>query len=110
MYRLVLLRHGESEWNRENRFTGWVDVDLSAKGRDEAREAGQLMKGEKYEFDVALCHGQPSITGHYAFAQPALLFRPRQRHLNEGPGPSFNFCISGHETAPRRLTDIRRSP
>jgi 2,3-bisphosphoglycerate-dependent phosphoglycerate mutase len=53
MYRLVLLRHGESTWNRENRFTGWTDVDLSDKGREEAREAGRLMAAEKYEFDVA---------------------------------------------------------
>ena len=53
MLRLVLLRHGESTWNRENRFTGWTDVDLSEKGREEAREAGRLMAAEKYEFDVA---------------------------------------------------------
>jgi 2,3-bisphosphoglycerate-dependent phosphoglycerate mutase len=53
MYRLVLLRHGESTWNQENRFTGWKDVDLSDKGRVEAREAGRLMASEKYEFDVA---------------------------------------------------------
>ena len=53
MLRLVLLRHGESTWNRENRFTGWTDVDLSEKGRTEAREAGRLMAAEKFEFDVA---------------------------------------------------------
>jgi len=53
MFRLVLLRHGESTWNKENRFTGWTDVDLSEKGCEEAREAGRLMKAEKYEFDVA---------------------------------------------------------
>jgi 2,3-bisphosphoglycerate-dependent phosphoglycerate mutase len=53
MHRLVLLRHGESLWNRENRFTGWTDVDLSDVGRVEAREAGRLMAAEKYEFDVA---------------------------------------------------------
>jgi 2,3-bisphosphoglycerate-dependent phosphoglycerate mutase len=53
MYRLVLLRHGESTWNQENRFTGWTDVDLTDKGREEAREAGRLMAAEKYEFDVA---------------------------------------------------------
>jgi 2,3-bisphosphoglycerate-dependent phosphoglycerate mutase len=53
MLRLVLLRHGESSWNKENRFTGWTDVDLSDKGREEAREAGRLMSAEKYEFDVA---------------------------------------------------------
>jgi 2,3-bisphosphoglycerate-dependent phosphoglycerate mutase len=53
MYRLVLLRHGESTWNKENRFTGWTDVDLSEKGREEAREAGRLMAAEKFEFDLA---------------------------------------------------------
>ena len=53
MLRLVLLRHGESDWNRENRFTGWTDVDLSEKGRGEAREAGRLMAAETFEFDVA---------------------------------------------------------
>jgi 2,3-bisphosphoglycerate-dependent phosphoglycerate mutase len=53
MHRLVLLRHGESTWNKENRFTGWTDVDLSETGRAEALEAGRLMAAEKYEFDVA---------------------------------------------------------
>jgi 2,3-bisphosphoglycerate-dependent phosphoglycerate mutase len=50
---IVLLRHGESTWNRENRFTGWTDVDLSVKGIDEARAAGRLMLAEGYGFDVA---------------------------------------------------------
>ena len=53
MYRLVLLRHGESVWNQENRFTGWTDVDLNEKGRAEASETGRLMAAEKFEFDVA---------------------------------------------------------
>jgi 2,3-bisphosphoglycerate-dependent phosphoglycerate mutase len=53
MTRLVLLRHGESTWNKENRFTGWTDVDLSDKGREEAREAGRLMAAEGLSFDVA---------------------------------------------------------
>jgi 2,3-bisphosphoglycerate-dependent phosphoglycerate mutase len=53
MHRVVLLRHGESTWNKENRFTGWTDVDLTDRGRDEAREAGRLMKAEGYEFDIA---------------------------------------------------------
>lgn len=48
---LVLLRHGESQWNLENRFTGWVDVDVSAKGEQEAKEAGQLLKEKNYKFD-----------------------------------------------------------
>jgi 2,3-bisphosphoglycerate-dependent phosphoglycerate mutase len=53
MPELVLLRHGESDWNRENRFTGWTDVDLSEKGRQEAKEAGVVLKAEGYAFDVA---------------------------------------------------------
>ena len=50
---LVLLRHGESVWNKENRFTGWTDVDLSERGRQEATDAGQLLKAEGLLFDVA---------------------------------------------------------
>ena len=53
MTKLVLLRHGESQWNLENRFTGWTDVDLTKKGEAEARESGQLLKEEKFQFDVA---------------------------------------------------------
>jgi len=53
MYKMVLLRHGESEWNLANRFTGWTDVDLSPRGVDEAGAAGQLLKEEGYVFDVA---------------------------------------------------------
>jgi 2,3-bisphosphoglycerate-dependent phosphoglycerate mutase len=50
-YKLVLLRHGESSWNKENRFTGWTDVDLTDKGREEARTAGKLLKAEGFSFD-----------------------------------------------------------
>ena len=53
MYKLVLLRHGQSTWNLENRFTGWKDVDLSDLGREEARKAGELLKQEGFAFDVA---------------------------------------------------------
>ncbi|HUR96789.1 MAG TPA: 2,3-diphosphoglycerate-dependent phosphoglycerate mutase [Pyrinomonadaceae bacterium] len=53
MHKLVLIRHGESEWNKENRFTGWKDVDLSAKGREEAQAAGRLLKAEGFTFDEA---------------------------------------------------------
>ena len=53
MYKVVLLRHGESTWNHENRFTGWTDVDLSEKGLDEARQAGELLRQEGFAFDVA---------------------------------------------------------
>jgi 2,3-bisphosphoglycerate-dependent phosphoglycerate mutase len=51
--KLVLLRHGESTWNLENRFTGWTDVDLSPKGVEEAHEAGRLLREEGYTFDIA---------------------------------------------------------
>ena len=53
MKKLVLVRHGESTWNKENRFTGWTDVDLSEKGRQEAHEGGQVLQREGYAFDVA---------------------------------------------------------
>ena len=53
MHKLVLLRHGESGWSRENRFTGWTDVDLSAQGVEEARSAGRLLRAEGYAFDLA---------------------------------------------------------
>ena len=53
MKKIVLLRHGESAWNKENRFTGWTDVDLTDKGRAEARQAGQLLREAGFAFDVA---------------------------------------------------------
>ena len=53
MIKLILLRHGESTWNRENRFTGWTDVDLSERGIAEAKKAGQILKEQRYTFDVA---------------------------------------------------------
>ncbi len=53
MHKLVLIRHGESVWNQENRFTGWTDVDLSDRGREEARNAGKLLKAEGFTFDLA---------------------------------------------------------
>jgi 2,3-bisphosphoglycerate-dependent phosphoglycerate mutase len=53
MYKVVLLRHGESIWNKENLFTGWTDVDLSEKGREEARQAGVMLKEQGYHFDLA---------------------------------------------------------
>jgi len=53
MIKLVLLRHGESIWNKENLFTGWTDVDLSDQGKVEAKQAGELLKAEGFSFDVA---------------------------------------------------------
>ena len=53
MYQIVLIRHGESTWNLENRFTGWTDVDLTATGVEQARAAGQLLRADNYDFDLA---------------------------------------------------------
>lgn len=53
MYKLVLIRHGQSSWNLENRFTGWTDVDLSDLGREEAKKAGELLRAEGFTFDIA---------------------------------------------------------
>jgi 2,3-bisphosphoglycerate-dependent phosphoglycerate mutase len=53
MHKVVLIRHGESVWNQENRFTGWTDVDLTDKGRDEAKKAGRLLKEQGFAFDLA---------------------------------------------------------
>jgi 2,3-bisphosphoglycerate-dependent phosphoglycerate mutase len=53
MYKLVLIRHGESTWNLENRFTGWTDVELTPTGVEQAKAAGRLLKAEGYDFDVA---------------------------------------------------------
>ena len=52
MQKLVLLRHGESVWNQENRFTGWTDVDLSATGLEQAKQAGQILAKNGYTFDI----------------------------------------------------------
>ena len=53
MHKLVLIRHGESTWNLDNRFTGWTDVDLTATGIEQAKDAGRLLKSEGYDFDLA---------------------------------------------------------
>lgn len=53
MFKVVLLRHGESVWNKENRFTGWVDVDLTSEGERQSRQAGQLLKRQGFSFDLA---------------------------------------------------------
>ena len=52
MFKLVLLRHGESEWNLENRFSGWADIGLTEKGMSEAKRSGLLLKGQNFRFDV----------------------------------------------------------
>ena len=52
MYKLVLIRHGESQWNLENRFTGWADVELTATGIAQAQQAGVKLKAQGYDFDL----------------------------------------------------------
>jgi 2,3-bisphosphoglycerate-dependent phosphoglycerate mutase len=84
---LVLLRHGESVWNRENRFTGWHDVDLTDKGRSEAVEAGRTMLGEGLRFDIAHTSLQTRAvqTGHLALEAMEQVWLPviRNWRLNE---------------------------
>ncbi|MFN8943135.1 MAG: 2,3-diphosphoglycerate-dependent phosphoglycerate mutase [Pseudobdellovibrionaceae bacterium] len=84
---LVLLRHGESIWNQENRFTGWVDVDLTAKGISEAKSAGQVMKKEGLVFDqIYTSYLKRAIrTLHFALEEMDLLWLPviKDWRLNE---------------------------
>jgi 2,3-bisphosphoglycerate-dependent phosphoglycerate mutase len=87
MHKLVLLRHGESGWNRENRFTGWTDVDLSAQGVEEARSAGRLLRDEGWTFDLAYTSllKRAIRTLHLALEELDLLWLPVQKdwRLNE---------------------------
>jgi 2,3-bisphosphoglycerate-dependent phosphoglycerate mutase len=87
MHKLVLLRHGESGWNRENRFTGWTDVDLSPQGVEEARAAGRLLKAGGYRFDLAYTSllKRAIRTLHLALEELDQVWLPEQKdwRLNE---------------------------
>jgi 2,3-bisphosphoglycerate-dependent phosphoglycerate mutase len=87
MHKVVLLRHGESVWNKENKFTGWTDVDLSDKGREEARAAGQLLRREGFTFDHSFTSVlKRAIRTHFmALEEMDLLWIPVERswRLNE---------------------------
>jgi 2,3-bisphosphoglycerate-dependent phosphoglycerate mutase len=87
MHKVVLLRHGESTWNKENRFTGWTDVDLSDKGREEARAAGRLLKAEGFAFDFVYTSllKRAIWTSVLALDELDALWLPVERHwrLNE---------------------------
>jgi 2,3-bisphosphoglycerate-dependent phosphoglycerate mutase len=87
MPRLVLLRHGQSQWNLENRFTGWWDVDLSEKGVEEARAAGRLLKSRGFDFDACFTSVQTRAirTLHLVLHQMDRLWLPvtKDWHLNE---------------------------
>jgi 2,3-bisphosphoglycerate-dependent phosphoglycerate mutase len=87
MYRLVLVRHGESTWNKENRFTGWTDVDLSERGMQEAKEAGKVMKEKGFAFKYAYTSYQKRAikTLNIALEEMDLLWIPIEKswRLNE---------------------------
>ena len=87
MHTLVLIRHGESTWNLENRFTGWTDVDLTATGVEQAREAGRLLRAEGFDFDVAYTSvlKRAILTLHLALEQMDRLWLPTVKdwRLNE---------------------------
>jgi 2,3-bisphosphoglycerate-dependent phosphoglycerate mutase len=87
MHKLVLLRHGESIWNKENRFTGWTDVDLTDTGREEAKAAGQLLSNEGYAFDIVFTSvlKRAIRTANIALDELDQLWLPVQRswRLNE---------------------------
>ncbi|HEX8348960.1 MAG TPA: 2,3-diphosphoglycerate-dependent phosphoglycerate mutase [Hymenobacter sp.] len=87
MEKLVLLRHGQSVWNQENRFTGWTDVDLSADGVEQARHAGQLLKRNGYTFDIGFSSvlKRAIKTMHIVLEEMGLLWIPEQKswRLNE---------------------------
>src|SRR3954468_1127088 len=87
MKTLVLLRHGESAWNKENRFTGWTDVDLTAKGIEEARAAGRLLRAEGFDFDFTFTSvlKRAIRTLNLALGEMDRLWLPVEKdwHLNE---------------------------
>ncbi|MCQ4086602.1 2,3-diphosphoglycerate-dependent phosphoglycerate mutase [Saccharibacillus sp. JS10] len=87
MYRVVMIRHGQSEWNEKNLFTGWTDVDLTEKGIEEAKDAGRILRESDYTFDISYASVlQRSIkTLHYALDELGLLWIPEHKSwkLNE---------------------------
>lgn len=87
MYRVVMIRHGQSEWNQKNLFTGWTDVNLTDNGIEEAKDAGRILRESDYGFDIAFASVlQRSIkTLHYALDELGLLWIPEEKSwkLNE---------------------------
>ena len=116
MHKLVLLRHGESGWNRENRFTGWTDVDLSAQGVEEARAAGRLLRTEGFSFDTAFTSvlKRAIRTLHLALEELDLLWIPVEKHwrLNErhyGALQGLNKAETAAKFGEARVLAWRRS-
>ncbi len=116
MKTLVLLRHGESQWNKENRFTGWVDVPLSPNGEIEARRAGQLLRDEGFGFDLAFTSmlKRAIKTLWIALEELDQMYVPIEHswRLNErmyGALQGLNKAETVHEHGERQVTLWRRS-
>ncbi len=113
MHKIVLLRHGESVWNKENLFTGWTDVDLSQKGRQEAKKAGLMLKKQGYSFDIAFTSllKRAIRTLWIVMDQMDLMWIPVQRdwRLNEGLNKAETAVKYGEQKVKlwRRSYDIR---
>ena len=116
MKQLVLIRHGESEWNKLNLFTGWTDVELSEKGWEEAKAAGQLMREEGFDFDLCLTSylKRAIHTAQTALAQMDLDWIPMEKHweLNErhyGALQGLNKAETAEKYGEEQVTLWRRS-
>ena len=116
MPRLVLIRHGQSAWNLENRFTGWWDVDLTPLGVEEARQAGELMAGRGLDFDLCFTSVQTRAikTLHLALEPMGRLWLPVEKHwrLNErhyGGLTGLNKAEMAARTSPEQVHIWRRS-
>ena len=116
MFKLVLVRHGESQWNLENRFTGWVDVDLSEKGIQEAKNAGQALKKNGYIFDVCYTSvlKRAIKTNDIILEELDLMYIPVIKHwrLNErhyGGLTGLNKAEMAKKTSPEQVHIWRRS-
>ncbi|MEO8070141.1 MAG: 2,3-diphosphoglycerate-dependent phosphoglycerate mutase [Acidobacteriota bacterium] len=116
MYKVVLLRHGESEWNSENRFSGWTDVDLSEKGVAEAHDAGKLLRKEGFHFDVQYTSvlKRAIRTGWIVLDEMDALWVPVQRswRLNErhyGALQGLNKAETAAKHGPEQVKVWRRS-
>jgi len=116
MYKLVLLRHGESEWNRENRFTGWQDVDLSPRGELQAKEAGKILSKAGYIFDLGFTSflKRAIKTLHISLEELNLLWIPEIKawELNErhyGALEGLNKLETARDYSEEQVHNWRRS-
>lgn len=115
-YKIIFLRHGESEWNKENRFTGWTDVPLSDKGVEEAKAAGRLLKDEGFSFDAAYtsCLKRAIKTLDLVLEEMDLMWIPvvKDWHLNErhyGALQGFNKAEMAEKVGEAKVKLWRRS-